>query len=164
MRRNNSQHGMIGVCCMSTLFSLTVPGCIAHGDYIRLCEFRGTLIDAASSEPVAEAQFQLSTATTSQETPRWRYQSTTDRDGGFAVRVTIGGGSITWGLFIPIAGRESRNAPDAIHIELEKDSRLVRLEISLTADVREQIRQGEEVIELGELEMSWSPDSEQARE
>ncbi len=152
MRDTGRSHVRASALCIAPGLLLVCAGCIAHGDFIYLCQFYGQLVNSASDSPLAHASVFLTTNEAGVWDRAKMRETTTDERGRFDIEATIGGGSVTWIIFIPIVqGDRSPPIVETVYVEIERDDQVGRLRIPVLPGMQERLDTGRSVIDLGTL-------------
>ena len=134
---------------------LACSGCIAHGDAVATYHIRGTLTDAASGAPLADARVWTMPWAQMRENRELVHEVQATDDGSFAVEYTLGIGSVTW-IIVPVCWTGDWRLPplDVVYVEAEKDGRVYDAELHPPASDQKPLPGGHRQVELGVVPMS----------
>jgi hypothetical protein len=122
-----------------------------------MCEFRGTLIDAASREPISAGKVWVSVIPTEKWDRAAMKPTLTNDAGRFAQEICTGfGGSATW-VIVPIATTPGEDPPETIYIAVERANLVGRSAVQLAAESRQHLKRHNAKLDLGELMIDLRP-------
>lgn len=136
--------------------ALVCAGCLAHADVIWLGEFRGSLIHAESGAGIGHAAVFLTTREQALGNHERMAEGTSAADGRFAIETTIGGGSATWVLFVPVMIQGDRSLPPIETVYLEVVANGKRSQMSLSPGPEAQVvEDGKRYVDLGVIPVEF---------
>lgn len=145
-RRGRASAGVLALAVAAPICS----GCVAHGEAVAFYRVRGTLLDAASGQPLAGARVWVApTAGWPRERERMAAGDAAE-DGSFRVDAGQGVGSVTWILFVPVREGDGRLPPTGlVYVEAEHEGRSGSVELPPGRWVQKGEAGGDRAIDLG---------------
>jgi hypothetical protein len=129
---------------------LLCAGCF-HGDAIILRDVQGRVLDQTTGAPIPDARVTATLHVDRHDYPERTGHGSTADNGRFRILVTIGGGSITWVLFIPIwHGDNQAPKVQSVRLVIERNGQADIVERSVDAHGQSSSF-AESAVDLGDL-------------